>query len=38
MKLQNIALAFSVFGLGVAMAAASHHVTVYNPMWVGASE
>jgi hypothetical protein len=38
MKLQKIALAFSVFALGVAMAASGHKVTVYDPVWVGATE
>jgi len=38
MKLTRLALAFSVFALGVGVAASSHHVTVYSPVWVGATE
>ena len=38
MRLTRIALAFSVFTLGLAVAADSHHVTVYNSVWVGTTE
>ena len=38
MRLNRIALAFSVFTLGVALAASSHKVTVYNSVWVGNTE
>lgn len=38
MKVHRIALAFSVFALGVAVAASSHHVTVYNSVWAGTTE
>jgi len=38
MKLTRLALALSVFTLGAAVAASSHHVTVYNSVWVGTTE
>ena len=38
MRSPKIALAISVFALGVALAASSYHVTVNNPVWVGAKE
>ena len=38
MKFPKIGLAFSVFTLGVALAASGHHVTVYNSVWIGSTE
>ena len=38
MKFPKLALGFGVFALGVAIAASSHNVTVYNPVWVGGTE
>jgi len=38
MKFPKHILALSVFAVGVASAASSHNVTLYNPVWVGATE
>ncbi len=38
MRLNRVVLALSVFTLGVAFAASSHKVTVYNSVWVGTTE
>jgi hypothetical protein len=38
MKIKKLALAFSVFALGAAIAASGHNVTLTSPMWVGGTE
>jgi hypothetical protein len=38
MRYTKTVLAFGTFALGLAMAASSHHVTIFHPTWLNGNE